>query len=129
MKKKKKKKEPFYYTEIPLLPMRARLHVIVCRDRKRAKKRSKKHLGKDGARRVWADIHKGNTGFVSGNGFNQFLWLQEFVPGEIVHEAVHVTHRLSRDFGTEINEESQEWQAYMVQYIFDEIEKMRDQVK
>jgi len=38
----------------------------------------------------------------------------------IVHELIHVLYRLEEHIGMEINANSQEWQALMMEYLFDE---------
>jgi hypothetical protein len=43
----------------------------------------------------------------------------------VLHEVIHVVFKLSKITGIEICQKSQEWVAYFVEYIYEEILKMR----
>lgn len=51
------------------------------------------------------------------------MWLKEFDVAIAVHEITHVVFRLNKVAGLEINNDSQEWVAQMVEYIYSEYNK------
>lgn len=65
-----------------------------------------------------------------GKGSTEFaMSLTKFKHGVIAHECVHVVHELAHHIGLSTGYKSTEWFAYMVEYIFDEIEKMETKLE
>ena len=112
---------------IPLIPTEFDLDVWVCNDESKLIKRFKKRYG--GTKSEYYDIvtancmlrfdssedseMKGKTVFV--------MILQELKDHVIVHEIVHLLWQMNERIGIEMNANSQEWQAYMSDYVFSSI--------
>jgi hypothetical protein len=47
----------------------------------------------------------------------------------IIHESEHALWYFSKNAGVEMNQDSQEWQSIMIEYITEEIRKRKDYIK
>ena len=108
---------------IDLLPTDIQLEVFIG-DKKEIVKKMKGECGKK--KSYWKEV-VGDAPCVdmSPKGNHIYMFLTDFDAQTIVHESVHVSWYLDDIVGLNLNYDSQETQAYMVDYVFGEIMKMK----
>lgn len=106
---------------IKLIPTDISLYVLVG-DRKKFPKKLKTIFGDK--KSYWKSIiGDSNEALILDNDI--FIFLEELDPQVVVHETVHATWFLDELVDLGFSSESQEVQAYYVDYIFSEIMKMK----
>lgn len=119
------------YKEISLKPTPFTVKVFYSEDPSEMAGEFKKRFKIKGKRwtSYFKNADKGCDGFcdefVSSEGQELVMCLFVLNPGIIAHEAVHIAWYLSKFTDMEFNYSNQETQAYYIQYLVDEIMKIK----
>jgi hypothetical protein len=119
----------YEYIKIDLIPTLFELDVWICNDKETLVKLFKEHYG--ASEEYYSDfISENQVATIYSKSDSLFKGETRIVmnlTGKsiniIVHEVVHVVYHLSKLTGLSVNYKSQEWVAYMTEYIFNQITK------
>ena len=111
-----------YFREVPLLPTQWVLDVFVGMDEGKKQSLYNERYGdydNDVSCNEVTVIHSDEDSPLKGE-IRIVMSLEAFDPAILSHELIHVLWRLSRHCQTEMNFNSQEWQACMFEYLMNE---------
>lgn len=120
------------FKEISIQPSIWHLDVIVSKNTRSVNKFCKQRYGIDD---YWDGINECST--VQSDKDSQLKGDKRLVimleslnnKGVIVHELIHALWHASKAIGYEMNDDSQEWQAVLFEYLFTEVCKRKDYIK
>jgi hypothetical protein len=119
------------FKEIPLLPTKFLLDVWICDNLNELSEAFHVRYGAS-VEYYKGDLHPDAVQVIQSTVDSEckgskmiVMNMQELQDTVVLHEVVHVVFKLSKITGIEISYKSQEWVAYFVEYIYEEILKMK----
>jgi len=115
-----------YFKEIPLEPSEFSLDVIVTKSHNKAAKFLKRRYNlrkfKTKSHQLLNSVRTVESGTASPlkGEIRIVMILETLNPAIIVHELVHVMHRMSRETGVELSFDAQEWHALAMERLYNE---------
>ena len=119
------------FKKIPLFPTKFDLDVWVCDDLEELSKSFQIKYGasseyyKDELKPDAVQFLDSTVESESGGDRVIVMNMQKIEDSVVVHEIAHVLFKLSDVVGIEVSSKSQEWCAYFMEYVYEEIMKMK----